>query len=790
MREWKLGAGDPLHLVLAADARLCTPDYTNDHIWELSLGGGEPPALLLHTTYGLRAGWMRLFPRFVRAGVALTDPSAFAGPPRVLRFAPNYILLEFAPFSGIDVQCEYWVPDSHTIAGRMTVANTSVLRENLRVEWAALLSPLDRGEAMSVMAATPSPVLAGHTEDLAPVCALAGTSVAPVNSPFPALAVDFDLYPGATRVIGWAQASLEECEASLEAARALAAAPWDAPLARISMLARQHMVHIHSGEPDWDAAFAFTQAAALRLFMTGPQLPYPSFVQSRGPDRGFSPRGDGSDYPYAWSGQTAFGAWQLASLLPGAPDLVKGVLENFLHVQTENGWVDWKPGLGGQRGRHLAPPLLATLAWKLAQSDLTPAWLNEQYPRLARFFETWMDAEHDRDGDGFPEWDHPLQTGYESNPLFDRWHIESQGVDISTIESPALGALLYRECQSLIRIARQTGREADLPALETRAARLRALVEETWDDEAAVYRFRDFQTHRWTPGKLIKTFQGSGSTPFAHTFSTPQRLVVRVHSQEESTRAARVLLNGQSPEGEVFDELRPTDFFWMHGEGRATTRSTFHTLERVEISGLESRDRLRLYTVDFTQETVSLLLPLWAQMTQPAQAAALIEQTLTGRFLASFGIPMCPSRPGEEAPAHFSHVEMLWNTLIGEGLLHYGRQTEAAELVTRLMRAVTGALKSNRAFHQYYHAHTGQPSGDSNALMGLAPLGLFLQSLGLDRFSPNEVIVRGINPYPWPITVQYRGVTILRQGEETSVTFPTGKPVVFHGPGPYRLSLV
>jgi len=105
------------------------------------------------------------------------------------------------------------------------------------------------------------------------------------------------------------------------------------------------------------------------------------------------------------------------------------------------------------------------------------------------------------------------------------------------------------------------------------------------------------------------------------------------------------------------------------------------------------------------------------------------------------------------------------------------------------MRAVTGALKSNRAFTQYYHAHTGQPSGDRNALMGLAPLGLFLQSLGLERFSPNEVIVRGINPYPWPITVQYRGVTVLRQGEETSVTFPTGKPVVFHGPGPYRLSL-
>ncbi len=64
MPNWNLAAGDPLSLTLAADARLTTTDYTNDQIWELSLGGGEPAALALQTTYGLRAHWMRLFPRF------------------------------------------------------------------------------------------------------------------------------------------------------------------------------------------------------------------------------------------------------------------------------------------------------------------------------------------------------------------------------------------------------------------------------------------------------------------------------------------------------------------------------------------------------------------------------------------------------------------------------------------------------------------------------------------------------------------------------------------------------
>jgi hypothetical protein len=51
--------GNPLTLTLAADTRFSHPDYTDDQIWELRLQGGEPPALVLQTTYGLRARWMR-----------------------------------------------------------------------------------------------------------------------------------------------------------------------------------------------------------------------------------------------------------------------------------------------------------------------------------------------------------------------------------------------------------------------------------------------------------------------------------------------------------------------------------------------------------------------------------------------------------------------------------------------------------------------------------------------------------------------------------------------------------
>jgi len=62
MRKWNLKNGDPLNLVIAADARLCKPDYRNDQIWEITLGRRDPPALEVETSFGMRVARMSLFP--------------------------------------------------------------------------------------------------------------------------------------------------------------------------------------------------------------------------------------------------------------------------------------------------------------------------------------------------------------------------------------------------------------------------------------------------------------------------------------------------------------------------------------------------------------------------------------------------------------------------------------------------------------------------------------------------------------------------------------------------------
>ena len=107
-------------------------------------------------------------------------------------------------------------------------------------------------------------------------------------------------------------------------------------------------------------------------------------------------------------------------------------------------------------------PLLASLTWRLYQFDEDQGLLGNLCPRLLDNLRQWFSREHDHDQDGFPEWDNPLQTGFEDNPSFAFWHSWSLGSDISMAESPDLGAYLYRECNLLLRMARLLGRDENV----------------------------------------------------------------------------------------------------------------------------------------------------------------------------------------------------------------------------------------------------------------------------------------------------------------------------------------
>ena len=791
MRTWKLSAGDPLQLSLAADADLDPVDHANHVIWEVNLGQGDPAALAVQTTLGLRARWMQFFPCFTRLGKTRIDPASFHRAPVITRFFPNYIGLNFSPFEGVEVQAEYWAAGSCILAGRIVMANKSILPHNIRLELAGLLSPLGSGEGMAALPFEMSTALQGRSGNIAVVCCLAGTAL-PGKSAYPALAVQTELYPGGTHTTTWAAGVAPEADQAYDLARATCNRPWEAELARIELNNLSKSIDLTTGIPDWDAAFALSTRAARGLLLSNlAQLPGTSFVLARRVDHGASARGDGSDAPLLWRGQTPFDSFYLTEVLqPASQNLLRGLVENFLHSQAEQGFADWRIGLAGQRSHLLAQPMLAMLALRAAPSTAEDDWLAVMYPGLLQFFRTWLDDEHDRDGDGLPEWSHPFQIAIDNNPLFDRWQEEAQGVDTVWVESPALGALLYRECTSLIEIARRTGKDDDLAWLSTQAARLFSAVEETWDRKSGCYNYRDMHNHLSLTGRSLAESSGSGVFAVKRKLRAAQRLVLQLNSSGEGTRAVTAALYGLSDSGEAVEEsISPRDFTWSEGRGRATSRLCYLQIERLEIQGLQPEDHSWLRSVDLTQLDISLLLPLWAGIPTPKRAAALVQQHIMGGWLQTYGLPFCPPSQRPEQPSSLDCTALPWNALIIQGLLDYGYRTEAAELFSRLMNALVPSLKRERSFRQYYQSETGAGQGERDHLWGFAPVGLFLQIIGIEKISPGEIIVRDFNPFPWPVTVKYQRMSITREGDKTILNLPGRQPLILNGREARHISL-
>jgi hypothetical protein len=788
MREWNLKAGDPLTLSIAADARLGSTDYMDDQIWELSLRGGEPPALALQTTFGLRARSLRLFPRFTLDDQTRSDPDHFERPPVVHRFYPNYIELSFSPFTDIDVRAEYWVPESHAVCGRLHLANHADHARELRLEWVGLLTPTE-GQRMALEEMQAAPLLLGRTANLSPVVFITGGAKSG-SGVYPSLSLSLSLPAGGAYLAFWSQAARETPEASFALARQTAARHWEAEIARIERL-NAGEIEIHSGDPDWDAALALSQKQAYGLFV-GPstQLPASSFVLSRQPDQGYSLRGDGSDYNHLWNGQPTLEALYLSSLvLPNAAQFTAGLLKNYLATQEENGFVDWRPGLGGQRSRLLATPVLCRLAWQTYEACQDIGFLREIYPHLLLFLKAWFDPQHDRNGDGIPEWDHPMQAGTEDTPLFSRWQPWSQGVEIVSAESPGLNTMLYMECQVLLEMARLIGEKKEVATLRSWSKKLRIAVQDSWDEAKACYRYRDRDTHKTPAIELLGERLGTGFVLIDQAFDVPARLLIHIDTSAETTLRPILFIHGSNASGKKFVErIEPTQFKWYLGRARMTGERLYLSIEKIEVQGLSPNDTVRVYRAGYEGQDLSLLLPLWAGIPKARTARLIVEQTLRNpaTFWQPFGLPFCAEAPPSEDAGICYAVNFAWNSLLIEGLLRYGFIEYAAELVSRLMNAAIQSLKQDGAYRRSYHARSGLGIGDRNALTGLAPLGTFLSVLGVKVRTMQRLELSGSNPFPWPVTVKYRGLTILRQRDKTTIVFPDGQTITTQD-GPTRI---
>jgi hypothetical protein len=793
MRDWQLTADSPLSMRFAADVRLSQTDYADDQSWEVILGGPLEPALVIQTRYGGRAGLARLVPMFVIGSHPVYEGNALAERPTLRAFAPNYARITARPVATLGLTLELWVIDSHALGLRFGLENSTSDPLSMRLELFAqivregqvidmnLLGLDDGSEALHLgVIGNLNPILL--LDSAASSGARSGEHVSPkLSSPI--------TIPANGKVVVHAiHVGLPSLNEGLQTAyQLLHQTDWDSGI-RLIGHTNATSPKIETGNVDWDTALAFSQHVALRSFVAGARgtgssgLPFPSYVSARVPSRGFSIKGDGSDHGWQWNGQTAaLGYLALPTVAMAAPDLARGAIRNALAVRQPDGWIDFKPGLAGQRANMISLPLLAATAWQIYEITEDRHFIEEVFSGLHQFFERWFGKDMDRDADGLPEWSNTTQSSFPDNPTFARYRRWAQNADINKAESPDLASYLINEGRALLRMAELTGHSAALPPLRARLDQLRKQIDLMWSEEAGSYQYRDRDTDRTLGGTTL--FRGKGDESFDAKIQLdpPNRLILRVIGGKDHQPRVSVTVEGvDSKGGHIAESIPPTAFAWHYGMGSAVTERVYSQVNYAQFEGVSRVYSVEIDTVDLTLHNQTLLLPLWAEVPGKARAERLV-QTITdpAHYWREYGMPVCPADDPAFAPDNNSAIGsggvwLLWNTLIIEALLHYGYTSEAMTLFSRILAAQVRSLKQDRGFHEAYNSETGAGLGDVDELSGIVPIQLVMRLIGVRVVNSRKVWAGG--PYAWPnsVKVTHHEVEVMRSAEGTKVRFPSG----------------
>jgi hypothetical protein len=789
MRTWSLNKDDPICLTLSADARFVKTDYSDDQIWDLGWWEQEIPAVWLHTSYGRRTQSMHIFPAFTLGGQTRQDPKTFAEPVILKQVLPNLASLACTPFKEIFVQAEYFVPDSHAIVGRFTLHNLTTSPQVVNLRLSAYLQPGEHANPMGLVEMQGIATLSGNASNIFPVVLMNGGARI-VSAAYPSIQVGATLAPGGSKTWVWAHAALAEQQDSYHRCRELIQIPWESTIAHIEMR-NARLLSIETGNPDWDTVFWMTQKELLRGFI-GPTAhnSRPGLVGRRNVDDGFALTSDGKDHTGPWGGLSTSDTFFLASqALPIAPDLVKDVLRNILRTQQPDGELDWAPGLGGQRAGSQAIPFLSVLAWECYQWTEDELFLDEVFPGLFSFYESWFMKRHDRDEDGYPEWTHALQSGFEIRPLFNRFDPWAQGFDISHAESVDLAAYLYREGQALISMAQVLGREGLTTVIRERNLELIQRVDASWSEKGSSYQHVDRDSHSSHSGLQLMKRRGESKSRLDRHLDPPAKLLLRLKGDPAQAKKLKVDIVGEGARKRKRTEkltFRKFQSFWEWSTH--TTEKLNYRLHNISVNGIDQNLTMEIIIPDLARPDITLALPLWAGWMDGSRAQAMVKNTITNPELywrrnGLTSVPATDKSYITEKDPLIRAVRMFWSSLIGIGLVENGFREEAGQLFQKLMQAVVETLKQEKSFYSSYHADEAKGIGFRGDLQGLIPIDLFLAILGVRFISPSKVWVEPGHPFPWPVTINWQGLSLQCERDVVYIHFPDGQSVTVEGHG-------
>lgn len=798
LRQWQLSPQDPFALTIAADARISATEYADDQVWELSLGSPGTTALAFSTRFGGRAGLAALVPLWTIDQRTISDYQAYSLPPIVIAFTSNYIQASAKLTPTLQLRAEYLVFESRAVGGRFTLKNAGQTPVTMSLDLMGFVGIEGKDRQLRLIPITED-MGGGHAlslrvvGNLQPVVLLEGGKgeIDGIAQNGNRVGISLTVPADSQISVRWAHAGYKSAQASLARAHHWLKQDWAALLKGVQTAAETLPV-IETGDTAHDAVIAsgINQITSAFLRPTS-SLPHASFVAVRQPGRGFSPRGDGSDHIRGWSGQLPTLAYLLG--LGSAsinPQFAQGIVLNYLAVQHPDGWIDWKPGLAGQRQNLLCLPILARLTWGIFQYTEDDDFLRTAYPKLRAFFERWFAADVDKDSDGLPEWSADAQAGYGFMPTFAIGMPWAQNADIAYAESPDLIAFLLSEALSLHEIGYYL-REPKDPALKTRIGQLEQALASLWRENLGQYGYRDRDTHQ-TPQRvlLVENAPGDEEQFIATELNPPNRIIVTIEGGYEHRPDVSMLITGADAEGNPVEaRVSSAQIIWTRGRGVYTTAVAFSRVDRLKIDGLIRNYKVSAASVDLTRADLSGILPLWAINVPAAQRDQLASRVLSDSYLRTNGVTMPATDDPAFDPSHADGaggIWLFWNTLIGEGLIETGRMADAADLALRLLQVQTEVLRRDKHFYEFYHTDEPRGLGERGSIAGAALLHLLLRVWGVRFISAQRVWAGGEYHWPTPVRITQYGVTIERSSLGTTITFSSGTRISLPADAPLQ----
>ena len=658
LRRQRIDASEQFEYYVAADVRSSRTDYSDDQAWTVRLGRRDEAALTFQTRYGGRAGLVSLV-LMLRSGEHLVyQEQAYAAPPQISHFAPNLVCIEAAPTAALALTARYWAMESRAAGGEITFTNTSDDAIGFQLELFGHAVINSRNVRLNVLTLGDGTLALhlGQIGNINPVVAMADASAEIYGGRIgsPKIGRVLTLEPGESARTPFAVAALEDMRDSFSLAMNWAVKPWDRHFDRIERDAAS-VPRISTGNADWDRVIDLSYAHLLKAFI-GPteHLPQASIVANRAGNRGWSRRGNGGDHIRAWAGQEPTLAYLAAGAIANIDgELAKGLIRNYLATQDESGFVDRRPGLGGQRQGSLMMPLLARLSWLVHQRTGDKDFLSEVYPGLVALFGRWLQRDLDADDDGVPEWQSERQLGYVAFPTFGQGQYWAQGADIAQMEAPDLLAYLISEADALNQIADHLGEGDSARILAEQRAMLEASLEEFWDGRR--YRYRDRDTHASAEGEdLLQRGDGDQIHELDHALRTPARVVVRVVGGVSQRPRITLKLEGRDENGKpCLIEAGVDEFDWQNRQGVYTTVQPFAHVQRIAIKGLSRVYKVYASTIDSAGLDINALMPLICPCLPQARREALVELALDeAHFLRPNGLTMVSARDRNFDPSN------------------------------------------------------------------------------------------------------------------------------------------